>query len=247
MPAGLSSRSAARVVFMNDYSFRRGALEVLKASGVVFATTLFFPGVLVRMACQLLVGATSGSYVVHRQLLLEVGGEPEYQSGSPAWTALFLATFFGPVLIGSILLFPTVVRSTLLDVRPFASMDPGTIVSHDTSVLPFLETVDRFGFIGFLRLWFGVSCFYCSVPSGSILSGAIGENRSRPRWSPVRMLLAPMLPFFRLMMLPFFRLMRAIDTLLMFGFAGAYLASGLIMLLIGWRMLALVAQIVVGG
>ncbi len=224
---------------MNDYSFARGTLEVLKASGVMFATTLFFPGVLVRMACQLLVGAASGNYVVHRRLLLEVGGEPEYQSGSPAWTALLLATFFGPVLIGSILLFPMVVRSALLDVRPFASVDPGIIVSHDISVSPFLETFDRFGLVGFLRLWFGVSCFYCSVPSGTILSGTIGENRSRPRWSPVRLLLAPMLLFFRLM--------RAIDTLLMFGFAGAYLASGLIVLLIGWRVLALVAQIVVGG
>jgi hypothetical protein len=224
---------------MNDYSLGRGALEVLKASGVMFATTFFFPGVLVRMACQLLVGAASGNYVVHRRLLLEVGGEPEYQSGSPAWTALFLATFFGPVLIGSILLFPMVVRSALLDVRPFASIDTGTIISHDTSVSPFLETIGRFGLIGFLRLWFGVSCFYCSVPSGAILSGAIRENRSRSRWSLVRLLLAPMLFFFRLM--------RAIDTLLMFGFAGAYLASGLIVLLIGWRVLALVAQIVVGG
>jgi hypothetical protein len=224
---------------MNDDSVRRGLLEVLKASGVVFATTVFFPGVLVRMACQLLVGATAGNYVVHRRLLLEVGGEPEYQSGSPAWTALLLATFFGPVLIGSILLFPTVVRSTLLDVRPFASINPGTIASHDTSVLPFLETVDRFGLIGFLRLWFGISCFYCSVPSGAILSGTISENRSRPRWSPVRLLLTPMLLFFRLM--------RAIDTLLMLGFAGAYLASGLLVLLIGWRMLVLIAQVVVGG
>jgi hypothetical protein len=222
---------------MNSSATRRGAVEVLKATGVMFATTIFFPGVLVRMACQLLTAFVGGARVVHRQLLFEVGGEPEYQSGTPAWTQLLLATVFGPLLIGSILLFPVVVSSTLLDVRPFAavSADPGTIVSHGTSLLPFTETINRFGLVGFLRIWFGVSCFYCSVPSGAILAGALRENQTRPVWSPLRVLLVPVLLFFRLL--------RGVDTLLMFGFAGAYLASGLIVLLLGWRLLAVIAQL----
>ncbi len=226
---------------MNKSSTRRGAVEVLKASGVTFATVLFLPGVLVRVASQLLVATVSGGRIVHRQLLLELGGEVEYTSGSPRWSSLLLGTVVGPVLVGSVLLFPTVVRSTLLDVRPFAaiSADPGAVVSHGTSLSPFIETLQRFGFVGFLRLWFGVSCFYCSVPSAAIIAGASVENRSRPRWSPIRLVVSPLLWVFRFL--------RAIDTLLMFGFAGAYLASGLIVLLVGWRLLTLLAQATVGG
>jgi hypothetical protein len=228
------------VASMNRGSTRRGVLDVLKASGVTFATVLFLPGVLVRVASQLLVAAVTGGRIAHRQLLIELGGEVEYTSGTPRWSGLLLGTVAGPVLIGSILLFPTVVRSTLLDVRPFASIsaDPATVVSHGTPLTPFIEALQRFGFVGFLRLWFGVSCFYCSVPSAAIVSGADAENRSRPRWSPTRLAVAPLLLLFRLL--------RAVDALLMFGFAGAYLASGLLVLLIGWRLLTLLAQTTVG-
>jgi hypothetical protein len=225
---------------MNRASMRRGALEVLKASSVMFASTLFLPGVLVRLASQSLAAASDGSRVVHTRLALELGGEPEYVSGSPAWTRLLLATFAGPVLIGSILLFPMVVRATLLDVRPFASIaaDPTTVVGHSTPLMPFVEAISKFGMVGFLRLWFGISCFYCSVPSQTLIAEAAAENRARPCASPARILLTPLLLFFRLL--------TALDTLLMFGFAGAYLASGLIVLLLGWRMLTLLAQVLVG-
>jgi hypothetical protein len=224
---------------MAERSTLGGAVAVLRATGVVFATTFFLPGVLVRMACQLVAANASGSPIVHRQLLTEVGGEPECQSGSPNWSVLLLATFVGPLVIGSVLLFPAVVRFDLLDVNPFLSVGPGTIVSHQSSIAPFMETVDRFGFVGFLRLWFGVSCFYCSMPSAGILAGAVEENELRPRSSPTRLLLAPLLLLFRLM--------RAIDNVLLFGFPGVYLASGLIVLLVGWRLLALLGGVVIGG
>jgi hypothetical protein len=222
-----------------ESSLRRGGVEVLKASGVVFATTFFLPGVFVRMACQLVAGAASGCRIVHRGFLSEVGGEPEYEAGSPNWSALLLATFLGPLTIGSLLLLPAAVRFGLLDVNPFLSVDPRSVVSHESSVLPFMEVIDRFGFVDFLRLWFGVSCFYCSVPSGGILDGAIAENRARPRLSVSRLALAPLLLLFRLL--------RGIDTVLLFGFPGVYLASGLIVLLIGWRSLVLIAGFAIDG
>lgn len=71
---------------------------------------------------------------------------------------------------------------------------------------------------------------YCCVPSGAILAGAAAELRDLPGWSPTRLLLRPVIAFFRML--------RALDALLMLGFAGAYLASGLIVLLLGWRLLA---------
>lgn len=101
--------------------------------------------------------------------------------------------------------------------------------------MPFLEGLNRYGLIGFLALWFGVSCFYCSVPSKAVLDGAREETRQRPRWSPVQLLLTAVMGFFRLL--------RGVDTLLMFGFAGSYLASGLAMLFTGWTLLALLTTV----
>jgi hypothetical protein len=216
-----------------------GAVAVLKAAGVVFATIFFLPGVLVRMACQLITANFSETAIVHRQLLTELGGEPECQSGSPNWTALLLATFLGPLAIGSVLLFPAVVRFDLLDVNPFLSVNPGMILTHQSSLAPFLEVRERFGFVGFLRLWFGVSCFYCSVPSAGILAGARAENVDRSPRSPVRLLLAPLLLTFRLLV--------AIDDVVRFVVPGVYLASGLLVLLLGWWLLAQLAQVTVGG
>ena len=226
---------------MISRSQREGALAVLRASSVTFASTLFLPGMLVRVASQLLAGALAGVGVSHRQMLTELGGEVELQGDKEAWTQIFCATVLGPLLIGSILLFPMVVRSALLDVRPFASIavDPGTIAGQKTPIAPFYEALSRFGAIEFLRLWFGVSCFYCCVPSSGILDGARKENSRRARFSPVRLLMA--LP------IAFFRFLIALDSLLLAGFAGAYLASGLLVLLIGWRALGVLARLALGG
>jgi hypothetical protein len=149
---------------------------------------------------------------------------------------MLIATAGGPLLVGAVLLLPTIVRTTLLDVRPFASVssDPGLVLSRDTPLMPFLEGMDRFGVAGFLRLWFGIACFYCCVPSSTILAGAAAENRARRRFSPLRLVVGSLLGFFRAL--------RALDTLLTFGFAGTYLASGLLVLLLSWRLLAYVIR-----
>jgi hypothetical protein len=224
-----------------DRSTRQGALAVLKTSNVTVVSTLFLPGMLVRVASQLLAGSLAGFRVGHREMLSELGGEVEFEDKDGRWTLLFCATVVGPLLIGSALLFPMVVRSTLLDVRPFVSIavDPSTVAGQGTPVAPFYEALSRYGTLEFLRLWFGISCFYCCVPSAAVLAGARRENAGRGRFSPVRVALAAAISFFRFLV--------AIDSLLLAGFAGAYLASGLLFLLIGWRLLGLLARFALGA
>jgi hypothetical protein len=214
---------------------RAGIFAVLQAASVSLATAVFLPGMLVRIGFQLLAATGSGMKINHRDFLTELGGEVSQVSGRSAWTRLMVATLLGPSLLGAVLLLPAVVRLALLDVRPFAtiSADPGLIVSHDTSLRPVLEAMSRYGLLGFLTLWFGISCFYCSVPSKALLDGAREESRRRRSWSPVRLVLG--------LVISFFRVLRVLDTLLTLGFAGSYLASGLLMLLLGWGLLTFAA------
>jgi hypothetical protein len=213
---------------MNDSPHWAGIRSVIQASSVVLATALFLPGMLIRSAFQMLAARLSGASIEQHGFITELGGEVEFVEGNARWTPLLVAAVVGPLLIGSALLLPVIVPSAVLDVRPFAaiSRDPSLVISHDTSLLPLLDLHDRFGTAGFLRLWFGVACFYCAVPPRSVLDGALAEQRRRRAWSPVRIALGPVLLAYRLL--------AALDTLLTFGFAGTYLASGLLILLGSW-------------
>jgi hypothetical protein len=224
---------------MSDESLRRGARAVLEASSVTLATVVFLPGVLVRIGCQALTSAISGMRIAHHKFVTDLGGEVEHVSGPRAWSKLLIGTMAGPMLIGAVLLMPTIVRTALLDVRPFASVasDPGLVLGRDTSLVPFFETLDRFGWADSLRLWFGISCFYCCIPSSMILSKSAEENSSRGRWSPRRMAFGPLIGLVRAL--------RALDNLLTFGFAGTYLASGLVVLLVSWRLLTYLAHLLI--
>jgi len=204
---------------------------------VTLATVVFLPGVLVRLGWQALTSAISGMRVAHHGFVTDLGGEVQYLSGPRAWSKLLVGTVAGPMLIGAVLLLPTIVRTALLDVRPFASIssDPGVVLGRGTSLVPFLETLDRFGWADSLRLWFGISCFYCCIPSSMILTEAAQENRSRGRWSPRRLVFGSLIGFFRAL--------RALDALLTVGFAGTYLASGLVVLLVSWRLLTHLAHL----
>lgn len=223
---------------MSNQDRRAGILAVLQASGVSLATIVFLPGMFVRIGCQLLAATVSGTRISHNGFLTDLGGEVRHESGPSAWSRILVATSLGPFILGSVLLAPTVVPFTLLDVRPFASVsaDPSMVVGHDTPFFPFLEALNRYGLAGFLALWFGVSCFYCSVPSKAVLDGAGEANKTRRRWSPLRVLFMSVIAFFRLL--------RGVDTLLMLGFAGSYLASGLLTLLFGWWLLTLATNAV---
>lgn len=212
---------------------RAGIMAVLQASSVTLATVVFLPGMLIRIGCQLLAAASSDTRIGHSEFLTELGGEVRHFSGPTAWARMLLSTVLGPSLLGAVLLLPAVVRLRLLDVRPFASIsaDPGLVISHDTSYLPIAEAMSRYGALGFLSLWFGISCFYCSVPTKALLDGARDENQSRARWSPMRLIVT--------VLNGFFRPLRFLDALLTLGLAGTYLASGLLMLLVGWGLLSL--------
>jgi hypothetical protein len=83
-------------------------------------------------------------------------------------------------------------------------------------------------------LWFGVSCFYCAVPQHAVVDGAHREIRERSLLSVTRVLLTPLIHYFRVL--------RALDTVLMLGFAGTYLASGLVVLVTGWAFWAAVSR-----
>jgi hypothetical protein len=222
---------------MIDQSLRRGALAVLEASSVTLATVVFLPGVLVRIGCQVLTSAISGMRIAHHGFVTELGGEVEHLSGPRAWSRLLIGTMAGPMLIGALLLMPFIVRTALLDVRPFASVasDPGLVLGRDTSLTPFFETFYRFGWADSLRLWFGISCFYCCIPSSTILDKAAEENRSHVRWPLRRIAFGSLIGLVRTL--------RTLDALLTFGFAGTYLASGLIVLLVSWRLLTYLAPL----
>lgn len=194
----------------------------------MLATVIFLPGVLVRAAFQMLAARLGGARLQHHGFLTELGGEAEFVEGPTRWTPLLVAGVVGPLIIGSALLLPVIIPSAVLDVRPFASVarDPSMVASQHTSLLPFLEIQGRFGTIGFCRIWFGVACLYCAVPSAAVLAGTVAEQRQRQRRSPVRLLLGPFLIVFRAL--------GALDTLLTVGLAGTYLASGLLVLLGCW-------------
>jgi hypothetical protein len=221
---------------MSEGSVRTGVLAVIRAASVSIATVLFLPGVLVRVGCQLVVGITSGAPITHRDFITELGGEVDGESASGAWTKLLVATIIGPIVLGSVLLLPMIIRWSLLDVRPLAAagVDLKTVVSRNNSFLPFLQAFVQLGPGEFIRVWFGISCFYCCVPSANIIAGARAENRDRRRLSPLRFAISPVILVCRLL--------RGVDALLTYGFAGAYLASGLIVLFVGWRALAVVAR-----
>lgn len=217
-------------------SSRSGVAAVIRATSVSLATLIFLPGVFVRIGSQLVVANMAGLRITHRQLITDLGGEIEQDGIGRGWTKLLMATIAGPLLIGSVLLFPFVVSWTLLDVRPFAAVtvDPSSIVTHKTSLLPLFEAFYRFGAITFMRLWFAVSCFYCCVPSRNLIIGATTELHGGRQSRISRLVLAPILLACRAL--------RALDSLLTFGFAGAYLASGLVMLFVGWRILGAIAH-----
>jgi hypothetical protein len=202
---------------------------------------VFLPGVLVRIGCQVLTSAISGMRIAHREFVTDLGGEVELEPvpdpPASAWSRLLIGTMAGPMLIGALLLMPFIVRTALLDVRPFASVasDPGLVLGRDTSLTPFFETLDRFGWADSLRLWFGISCFYCCIPSRMILSKAAKENSLRGRWSPLRVAFGSLIGLVHAL--------RALDALLTFGFAGTYLASGLVVLLVSWRLLTYLAHL----
>ncbi len=222
---------------MSDQSLRRGARAVLEASSVTLATVIFLPGVLVRIGCQILISAISGMRIAHHDFVTDLGGEVKYLDGTRAWSRLLIGTMAGPMLIGAVLLMPFIVRTALLDMRPFASVasDPGLVLGRDTSLTPFFETFYRFGWADSLRLWFGISCFYCCIPSSEILKEAAGENHSHGRWSPRRIAFGSLIGLVGAL--------RALDALLTFGFAGTYLASGLVVLLVSWRLLTYLAHL----
>ncbi|MDQ3822942.1 MAG: hypothetical protein M3321_06855 [Actinomycetota bacterium] len=207
-------------------------MAVVQATSVMLANIVFLPGVLVRVACQRLAGSFSGAPVAHADFATQLGGKVAPVSDRTRWSILLFATVAGPLLLGSILLMPMIVRATLLDVRPFAPVSSDVVLSRNTSFLPIAQIFARFGPVEFLRLWFGVSCLYCCIPSTEILAGAAEENRRRARsW---RFTLGPVIGVLRAL--------RILDALLTIGFAGTYLASGLIVLLVSWRLLGFLAR-----
>jgi hypothetical protein len=218
----------------------QGIKAMLHATAVLIATSVFLPGVLVRVACQEIATRTSGMRVERQDFVTELGGEIEHLGGVSAWTGLMVATIVGPLLIGSALLTPFVVRWALLDVRPFASTsanNPSVLLTHSTSALPFLEASQTLGFTQALRLWFGISCFYCSIPSSVILEGARRENAARSWRSPLKLVLTPVTLFYRGV--------RAIDAMLTYVLADAYIASGLIILALSWRALSALSTLLI--
>jgi hypothetical protein len=207
---------------------RTGFAATVRAAAVITATGVFLPGVLIRIAFQELVSRTTGMQLERTDFMSELGGELDHTGGPSAWTPLMLATFAGSVIVGTALLMPFAIRYDLLDVRPLVSVSSKLLLSHSTSTLPFLDASLRLGATQTLRLWFGVSCFFCSVPSSKILQGVRAEGLMHRR-SPGTLVLRPVVLFFRAL--------RGLDAMLAFVFAGAYLASGLIILLLGWRLL----------
>jgi hypothetical protein len=193
------------------------------------ASVFFLPDLLVRIACQLVAGRLSGFEIEFKGFGRELGGELEGVSGDSGWSRIFAATVFGPLVLGAALLLPFLIGSSLLGVSVLPSVDANRdiFLAHTTSLIPFVDTLNRFGRLQLYRLWFGIACFYCCVPSAPTLEGAREELKSRRLWSPLRLIGIPILNFFRLL--------RAVDFLLTFGFAGAHLASGVLVLVISWE------------
>lgn len=215
---------------MTDRLQRKGAMAVLEAASATTATFVFFPGVLARIGFQNLTARLCGARITHSGFVRSMGGDVVAVSDRVPWTALFVVTFLGPVFLGSWLLLPTLIDASLLDVRPFASIssDPQTFVSTD--VLPWLtlEMLSRFEAIDLLRLWFAISCFYCSIPSQALVEGTSNERHTKSVFTQVAVV--PLLACIRLL--------RTFDDLLTVVCASSYLASGLIVLVVGWRLLA---------
>jgi hypothetical protein len=207
---------------------RTGFVATVRAAAVITATGVFLPGVLIRIAFQELVSRTTGMQLERTDFVSELGGGLDHAGGPSAWTPLMLATFLGPVIIGTALLMPFAIRYDLLDVRPLVTVSSKLLLSHSTSTLPFLDASLRLGVTQTLRLWFGVSCFFCSVPSSKILQGVRADARGHHQ-SPGTLVLRPVVLFFRALC--------GLDAMLAFVFAGAYLASGLVILLLGWWLL----------
>jgi hypothetical protein len=214
-------------------------LLVLRTAAVATETIVFAPGVLIRMGCQFIVAQMTGSDISHANFSSELGGEIEGEVATGGWTALLLATAF-PIVIGLVLLLPSILGSALLGINviPTVPLNAKLVFTHSTSSLPFVTSLDALGRVDFFRLWFGFSCFFCSVPSAAILDGVAGENSKRPRHSLLRLFTAGLSYVYRGL--------RAIDAILLLGVPGAYLASGLIPLVICWEGIASLSRLVLG-
>jgi hypothetical protein len=215
-----------------------GFLAVLETLSVTTTTVLFLPGLLVRIGCQQLAARLSGFELEYTGFSRELGGEIEGVPGDNGWTPLLVATVLGPVTLGVVLLLPRLIGSALLGVSVFPAANPSTrlVLTHSTSLVPFIDTLTRLGGVEMLRLWFGVSCFYCCVPSIPILEGAGKELHARPAWSPLRWVGTSTVAIFRAL--------RAVDFLLTFFLPGAYLASGVIILFVFWDGLTMLIKVV---
>lgn len=211
---------------------------VLRTFSVVTTSVLFLPGLFVRLGSQFIVAQVSGFSLTHDDFTHELGGELEGVTGRTGWTQMLIATTFIPQLLGAILLLPGILGSSLLGINiiPTVSLSPQLIVSHDTSLLPFLNSLNGMPRATFFRIWMGFSCFYCSVPSRQILDGAGIEAKRRPTASPIRLL--------TIALVTVYRMLRAIDSVLLFWVPGAYLASGLIPLVLYWEGISLICKTV---
>jgi hypothetical protein len=112
------------------------------------------------------------------------------ESQQGGWTALLTATTLCPIVIGLVLLLPSIMGSALLGIPviPHVPLSKQLILTHSTSSLPFLLSFQLMSRVAFSRLWIGFSCFLCAVPSKNILDGAARENKDRRSSLPLRIM-----------------------------------------------------------
>lgn len=160
--------------------------EFVVITSTVLATLIFLPGVATRTGLRTMVARWKTLAIEHRAFYRSFGGDFTVTPAPSGWTkvSLELIPMLGLFFIGALTLLPIIVRLEVLGVSfsPQLTRDPSLLLRDDLGKSVVLELITWHGGWDLLRLWVGVSCWFCLAPRYTDIKAVRTTlSRCRPR------------------------------------------------------------------